>query len=95
MLPNGIIIETKGQFETADRKKHKLIREQFPDLDIRFVFSNPHAKIGKKSKTTYAMWCDRLGIPWASKRIPEEWLSEKPKAGRTAANKAALTSTDG
>ena len=57
-LPSGIVIETKGIFDAADRKKHLLIREQFPEVDIRFVFSNPNARIGKKSVTTYAHWCD-------------------------------------
>jgi hypothetical protein len=58
VLPNGIIIETKGQFVSKDRGKHLLIREQHPHLDIRFVFSNPNARIGKSSKTTYADWCN-------------------------------------
>ena len=33
-----IIIETKGRFVTADRQKMLLVKEQHPDLDIRFVF---------------------------------------------------------
>ena len=78
ILPNGIVIETKGRFVTADRTKHRLVKEAFPDLDIRFVFSNPKSKIGKKSKTTYADWCERLDIPYAAKLIPEDWLIEKP-----------------
>ena len=78
-LPNGIIVETKGRFVLADRKKHKLIKEQYPDLDIRFVFSNSNTKISKKSKTTYASWCQALGIPYADKQIPQEWLEELPK----------------
>lgn len=75
ILPNGVIIETKGQFLTADRKKHRQIREQFGEkYDIRFVFSNPNQKIGKKSKTTYAMWCERYGFLYAKGEIPKEWL---------------------
>ena len=78
ILKNNIIIETKGQFVTADRKKHRIIKEQHGDkYDIRFVFSNPNQRIGKKSKTTYAMWCDRYGFKWAKGEIPEEWLNEK------------------
>ena len=50
-LPNGIIIEGKGLFESDDRKKHLLIKKQYPQLDIRFVFSNPAQKINKGSKT--------------------------------------------
>lgn len=78
-LPNGIIIETKGRFTTADRQKHLLIQEQYPELDIRFVFSNPNNKINKNSKTTYAMWCEKNGFMYAKKTIPEEWLKEPPK----------------
>jgi hypothetical protein len=73
-LPNGIIIETKGRFVTADRKKHRLIREQFPNLDIRFVFSNSKARISKQSQTTYAAWCERYGFLYADRWIPEEWF---------------------
>lgn len=80
-LPNGIIVETKGRFVTADRKKHKLIKEQRPDLDIRIVFQNPNARISKASKTTYAKWCDDNGVKYAkaaSKEapIPQAWLDE-------------------
>lgn len=92
VLPNGIVIETKGEWETADRKKHKLIRAQYPDLDVRLVFGNPNATIGKKSKTTYAMYCQRLGIPFAAKRIPYAWVNEKPDKRRLEALKKATTS---
>lgn len=71
----SLIIETKGRFLTADRQKHLLIKAQF-DHDIRFVFSNSKQKIGKGSKTTYAMWCDRYGFQYADKTVPEAWLRE-------------------
>lgn len=77
-LPNGIIIESKGRFVVADRKKHLLIKKQHPDLDIRFVFSNSKAKINKGSKTTYGMWCDKHGFLYADKLIPEEWIKWRP-----------------
>lgn len=76
-LPNGIIVETKGRFVSADRKKHKLIKDQHPDLEIRFVFSNSRTKISKASKTTYAMWCEKYGFKFADRLIPDEWLAEK------------------
>ena len=77
ILSNGIIVESKGRFVVADRKKHLLIQKQRPDLDIRFVFSNSKAKINKGSKTTYGDWCDKHGFLYADKLIPEEWLYEK------------------
>lgn len=79
ILPNGIIIETKGRFTSEDRQKHLLIQEQHPDLDIRFVFSNPNTKINKRSSTTYASWCEKHGFKYAKGSIPEEWLKEPPK----------------
>ena len=75
-LPNGIIVETKGRFVIADRKKHLLIKQQHPELDIRFVFSNSRNKINKSSKTTYADWCVKNGFKYADKVIPEEWFNE-------------------
>lgn len=74
VLPNGIIVETKGRFVVADRKRHLLIKQQHPDLDIRFVFSNSKAKISKGSKTSYADWCNKNGFLYADKEIPKEWL---------------------
>ena len=75
-LPNGIRVETKGRFVAAGRKKHLLVKEQNPNLDIRFVFSNSKNKISKNSKTTYAMWCEKNGFKYADKEIPEEWFLE-------------------
>ncbi len=78
-LPNGIIIESKGRFVAADRKKHLLVKKQHPELDIRFVFSNSRAKITKGSKTSYGDWCEKHGFMYADKLIPEEWVSGKKK----------------
>lgn len=75
ILPNGVIIESKGRFVPSDRKKHLKVKEQHPELDIRFVFSNSRAKINKGSKTTYGMWCEKHGFLYADKRIPDEWLN--------------------
>lgn len=86
ILPNGVILETKGRFVTADRQKHLMIKASNPGLDIRFIFSNPNARIGKKSKTTYAMWCANNGFKYVKaatkaqlragkSSIPEDWLS--------------------
>ena len=79
-LSNGIIIETKGKFLTADRRKHKLIRQQHnKKYDIRFVFSDPFQVCGKKTKTTYADWCNIFGFKWASLEIPKEWIFQNGK----------------
>jgi len=75
-LPNGIIIESKGRFVQADRKKHLIIQDQHPFLDIRFVFSNSRAKLYKGAKSTYGDWCNKYGFIYADKRIPDEWLTQ-------------------
>lgn len=92
VLTNGVIVETKGRFVTADRQKHLAIKAAHPDLDIRFVFSNPAAKIGKKSKTTYAMWCDKYGFQYATKLVPQAWIDERVKSPRTVAIALATSS---
>jgi hypothetical protein len=74
---NGFFfVETKGRFVPADRQKHLLIKKQFPEKDIRFVFSNQNQKLYKGSKTSYAMWCDKHGFTYANKTIPDAWLNE-------------------
>ena len=70
----GFFLEYKGYFKAADRKKHLLIRKQHPHIDLRFVFQNAGNKLNKKSKTTYADWCDRHNFLWAEGRIPKRWL---------------------
>lgn len=77
VLPNGIIIETKGVWDAEDRKKHLLIKEQYPELDIRFIFTRSKSPLYKGSKTTYASFCEQHNIKYADKKIPEEWLHEK------------------
>lgn len=85
LLPNGILIETKGRFMSADRQKHRAIKEQHPSLDIRFVFARPHQAINKGSKTTYAMWSERYGFQWADTWVPLKWIKEPTRKRRLQA----------
>jgi Autographiviridae endonuclease I len=87
-----IIIETKGHFgannspnrrfsnmkENSAKERHKfaLLKEQHPELDIRFVFSRPEAPIYKGSPTTHAKWAEDHGFPWARKVVPQTWIDE-------------------
>lgn len=79
ILSNGIIVEGKGIFDTEDRKKHLLVKQQHPDLDIRFVFSRAAAPIYKGSPTTHAKWATHHGFQFSEKLIPEAWLREPSK----------------
>lgn len=71
----NVIIETKGKFTAPDRQKHLLVRETYPDLDIRFVFMRDN-KIHKKSKMRYSDWCKKHGFMYAIGDIPLEWCKE-------------------
>jgi len=79
ILNNGIIIEAKGWLRPRDRTKHLLIKDQYPDLDIRFLFQNANNFLRKGSKTRYSDWCNKYGIMYAHKELPKEWLTEKKK----------------
>ncbi len=83
--PDGtlIYIEAKGIWDYSDRYKHILIREQHPELDIRFVFQRAGQRIRKGSKTTYRDICNGdgrgifKGITWEfgdAGRVPEKWF---------------------
>lgn len=61
-----VYVETKGRFLGSDRSKHLRIKEQQPHITIIFVFQNPHMTLSKKSKTTYADWCDKNDFLWAA-----------------------------
>jgi hypothetical protein len=76
LLPNGIVVETKGRFLSKDRQKHLLIKAQCPAWDLRFVFTNPQARISKASATTYAMWCEKHNFKFAKGSVPKEWIDE-------------------
>lgn len=80
-----ILLEAKGRFGghmsdnrgAAERQKMILLKEQHPELDIRFVFESATKKIYKGSKTTYAKWAEDHGFKYADKGVvPKAWLDE-------------------
>ena len=79
ILPNGIIVEAKGYFDTRAQVKMKAVKLENPNLDIRFVFMNSKTKVRKNSKMTYADWCEKQGFPYADGMIPLKWFKEKKK----------------
>lgn len=66
-------IETKGLFTAADRQKTLLVREQNPEIKVYLLFQNSRVTLTKKSKTTYAMWCDKNNIEWADIKDIDKW----------------------
>lgn len=89
------IIEAKGEFDSGDRKKMKLLKKQYPDLRIVMLFTRPNQTIGTKSKTTYAKWCEDHGIEWGkstpTQPVPKEWLSYKPTTKEKKALKEVMS----
>ena len=72
----NIYIETKGYFLPKDRTKHLLLKQQYPDMDLRFVFTNPMQLLYKGAKTTYGDWCIKHGFSFSKGSIPESWIRE-------------------
>ena len=78
VLPNGIIVEAKGYFDSRARAKMIAVKKHNPDLDIRMLFMNSRTKVRKGSKMTYADWCEKYGFPYADgNTIPLKWFKEK------------------
>ena len=75
VLPNYTYLEAKGYWSPEDRRKILNVKKSNPEIDLRMIFQAPYNTISKKSKTTYAKWCERHDIPWTSYHdIPIEWL---------------------
>lgn len=72
-LPNGVLVECKGYFDSEDRTKMLRVKQAHPEADIRFVFMRDN-KINPKSKTRYSDWCNRHGFLWhIGDSIPLDW----------------------
>ncbi len=76
ICPSNTYIETKGYFTPGDRAKTLRVLSLHPNLDLRFVFQNAQNRLSKTSKTTYAQWCDKHGIPWAQGTAPKAWFGK-------------------
>ena len=63
---------------SSDRSKHLRIKKTYPELDIRFMFDNPNAKLYKGSKSTNADWCIKYGYKFCklSDGLPKEWFKK-------------------
>ena len=79
-LLNGMLLETKGYLsDHQERYKYVLLKQQHPDLDLRFVFDNPNKLCGG-TKMTHAKWAEKYGFPYCSiKDVDqiESWIKEK------------------
>lgn len=63
---NKRIVESKGLFDAADRRKMIAVKAQYPDWTFVLCFQTPNAKLRKGSKTTYAKWAEKNGFEWTT-----------------------------
>ena len=75
-LSTGYIIESKGRFTAADRRKMIAIKKDHPDLKIVMLFMRDN-KIHKNSSTYYSDWCMENGYEYAIGTPQEAWLNEQ------------------
>lgn len=78
-LINGLLVETKGYLsDHRERYKYVLLKQQYPDMDLRFVFDNPNKLCGG-TKMTHAKWAEKYGFPYCSIKDTEQieaWIKE-------------------
>lgn len=78
-LLNGMLLETKGYLsDHQERYKYVLLKQQHPDLDLRFVFDNPNKLCGG-TKMTHAKWAEKYGFKWCGIKDVEQihsWVKE-------------------
>jgi len=72
-LRNGTIIEGKGRFTAADRRKQLAVQRDHPELDIKLLFMRNN-RIDRRSTTTYADWAEKNGFDYSIGTLKEEWL---------------------
>lgn len=75
LLPNGILVESKGNFTPKNRTLMLDVIEANPDRDIRMLFQADNFMTRKKVGR-YSDWCNKKGIKYAIGRIPDEWFEE-------------------
>lgn len=75
VLDNGVYLEVKGFWLSADRQKILRVLASNPQADIRLVLDTPDKPVNKGAKMTYADFCNRHGIKWCKTgEIPPDWL---------------------
>lgn len=88
-----MFVDFKGEWDAQDREKFLLLKQQYPDMDLRIVFhGDPYRTFITKTRTTsYADICTagkgtgkwkELSIPFAHKDMPQEWLAECLTGGK-------------
>ena len=76
---NGLLVETKGYLsDHKERYKYVLLKQQHPDLDLRFVFDNVNKLCGG-TKYTHGTWATKNGFKFCSIKDTEtikQWIKD-------------------
>ena len=75
-----LLIEGKGYLsDYQERQKYVLIKQQYPEIDLRFIFDNCNKLVGG-SKQTHAQWAEKNGFKYCSIKDTEQiqsWINER------------------
>lgn len=63
-VASGIIVEAKGRFTGADRRKMLAVQKAHPRRSIRLVFMRDNP-LYKGSKSRYSDWAKKHGFPFS------------------------------
>ena len=78
-INDKVLCETKGiLIDHQERNKYILIKQQYPNIDLRFVFENPNKLCGGM-KQTHAEWATKHGFKYCSIKdyeTIEKWVNE-------------------
>ena len=75
----GLLIEVKGYLsDHQERNKYVLLKQQYPELDLRFVFDNVNKLCGG-TKYTHGTWAEKHNFPYCGIKDIEtikSWIEE-------------------
>lgn len=77
-IGKNLYIETKGRFTSSNRTSTLDFLKSHPDFDLRFLFGADNYLTSNRGDR-YSDWCDKHGIKYAIKEVPEEWLDDARK----------------
>lgn len=71
----NIWYEAKGRARTFDEmKKYLAIKEQYPQVTLRFIITNPNVKAYPQVKLTLGEWLTKHGFEWCTEdKVPKSW----------------------
>ena len=72
-IRDGVYIETKGRFSSADRKKAIYIKDQHPEITVYYLFQRANNTLSRSSTTTYSDWCEKNGLECADYKDYKRW----------------------